>query len=375
MPKRRILIVDDESDIRAIIRATLASKYEVVEAHDGLDAAQKLEIVEPDFVILDVMMPLMDGYETCRVIRKHARFKDIPVLFLSALGSREDIVKGYGAGANLYLTKPFEPARLLRVVDMFFEEKNPPIERKRFSIEQLQQLESMSPEAISRASVSGTIESIPEKKAAETDKPWYEGKRLVSTQETREEIARAAAREAPPKPARPPRPRVVIVDDDEDVVTLGCMALRDEFEVCGAVDGIEGIEKITLYEPDIIVLDVMLPKMSGYQLCMSLRRNKRFAQTPIVVVSAKASPRDQEYALRIGANAFVAKPFDPDALRATLRAITKQPGFSIHPKTLSGEQMEFEENRRRKALEERVDKTVRKQESELEKFLREYGDS
>jgi DNA-binding response OmpR family regulator len=359
MPKRRILIVDDEADIRAIIRATLTPKYEVVEAHDGLDAAQKLELVEPDFVILDVMMPLMDGYDTCRVIRNHPQFKDISVLFLSALGAKEDIIKGYSAGANLYLTKPFEPARLLKVVDLFFEEKNPPYCEKRFSLEELQKLEHMPPEAISRAHASGSFKAVE-----------VEHVQPTPTQES------APATPPPPKsaaPQPPSRPRVVIVDDDEDVVTIALMALADEFEVAGALDGMEGIEKIILYEPDIIVLDVMLPKMSGYQLCQSLRRNKRFTQTPIVVLSAKSSPRDQDYALRLGANAFVPKPFDPDRLRAALEAIVEQPGFVIHPKALSWQQMQFEENRRRKALEEHVDKVTRKQETELEKFLREHG--
>ncbi len=359
MPKRRILIVDDEADIRAIIRATLAPRYEVVEAHDGLDAAQKLDLVEPDFVILDVMMPLMDGYDTCRVIRNHPRFRDISVLFLSALGSKEDIVKGYGAGANLYLTKPFEPARLLKVVDLFFEEKNPPFQQKRFSIEELQKLDQMPPDAISLAHASGTFQAV-------------EVEPKPSQPEAQPKLEAAP----PPKSAHPQsaKPRVVVVDDDEDVVTIALMSLRDEFEIAGALDGMEGIEKIILYEPDIIVLDVMLPKMSGYQLCQSLRRNKRFTQTPIVVISAKSSPRDQEYALRLGANAFVPKPFDPDRLRATLHAIVEQPGFVIHPKALSSQQFEFEENRRKKALEEHVDKVTRKQETELEKFLREHAD-
>ncbi len=358
MPKRRILIVDDEADIRAIVRATLTAKYEVVEAHDGLDAAQKLDLVEPDLVVLDVMMPLMDGYDTCTVIRNHPRFHDIPVLFLSALASKPDIVKGYGAGANLYLTKPFEPARLLRVVDMFFEEKSPPWQAKRFTIEELQNLEKSSPDAIAEAKVKKSPPPTVTPPSEATSSP-------------------PKAEPAPPPPRAPraasAKPRVVIVDDDEDVVAMTSLALMDEFEVAGALDGLEGIHKIVMYEPDIIVLDVMLPKMSGYQLCQSIRRNKRFAHTPIVIVSAKSSPRDQEYALRIGANAFVGKPFDPEQLRETLRKLTQEPGFVVHPKAMSWQMLQFEENRRRKQLEEQVDKIVRKQETELEKFLREHG--
>ncbi|MBM3333508.1 response regulator, partial [Candidatus Sumerlaeota bacterium] len=71
----RIMVVDDEADVRAVLRLALAPKFEVVEAHDGLDALEKLERSEPDFMVLDVMMPLMDGFQVCRVVRKNPRFR------------------------------------------------------------------------------------------------------------------------------------------------------------------------------------------------------------------------------------------------------------------------------------------------------------
>ncbi|HYF52960.1 MAG TPA: response regulator, partial [Salinarimonas sp.] len=137
----RILIVDDEPDIRLIIRTTLEPKYEVLEAHDGLDALEKIERYEPDFVLMDVMMPLMNGFEACAAIRKSPRFHDLPVMFLSALGSRDDMMKGYSAGANLYLTKPFDPARLLKNLEVFFEKTPPQRRPRRYSIEQIREAE------------------------------------------------------------------------------------------------------------------------------------------------------------------------------------------------------------------------------------------
>lgn len=129
--KWRILLVDDEPDVRLIVRTTLQDKYEIVEAHDGLDALEKVERYEPDFIIMDVMMPLMDGFEACLAIRRTPAFKDIPVMFLSALGKKDDIKKGYSSGANLYLTKPFDPPRLLKNVDVFFETTPPHNGRQR----------------------------------------------------------------------------------------------------------------------------------------------------------------------------------------------------------------------------------------------------
>jgi CheY-like chemotaxis protein len=116
----------------------LGAAYEVVEAHDGLDALEKLERAEPDFIVLDVMMPLMDGFETCRAIRNNANFRDIPILFLSARRSTQAIKEGYGAGANLYLTKPFEPDRLVRNVEQFLREYGAKPRPKRYSIEALE---------------------------------------------------------------------------------------------------------------------------------------------------------------------------------------------------------------------------------------------
>ncbi len=150
---------------------------------------------------------------------------------------------------------------------------------------------------------------------APQEKPWYEGKRIVGRAETEEaERQKQAEMRARAMSPRPPRPRVLVVDDEEDLTAICAIALEGEFEVATANDGIQAVEKITLYEPDIIVLDAMLPKMSGYQLCQSLRRNCRFKRTPIIMISGKSSPRDREYALRLGATDFLAKPFSAEDL-------------------------------------------------------------
>src|SRR5690606_12425126 len=138
-------------------------QYEVVEARDGLDALEMLERAEPDFVVLDVMMPLMDGIQTCQAIRANHRYSDMSVLFLTALSSKEDIRRGYDVGTNLYLTKHFVPTRLCRNVDMFFVRKEgvePP--HRRFPLREIRNLKSEGPAAL--AQVARTAESAPEPK-------------------------------------------------------------------------------------------------------------------------------------------------------------------------------------------------------------------
>ena len=108
---KRILVVDDEAKIRALIRKYAEFEgYSVEEAADGMDAVTVCREQDFDIVIMDVMMPGMDGFSACREIRKS---KDVPVLMLSARGEEVDRVVGLGMGADDYLAKPFSPRELL----------------------------------------------------------------------------------------------------------------------------------------------------------------------------------------------------------------------------------------------------------------------
>lgn len=114
---KRILVVDDEMYIVNILDFTLAGEgWEVISANNGEDALRTLLKVEPDLVILDVMMPRIDGVEVCRAIKAREESADTPVILLSAKDSDRDRDKGMEAGANLYLTKPFSPSRLIEEI-------------------------------------------------------------------------------------------------------------------------------------------------------------------------------------------------------------------------------------------------------------------
>ncbi|MBK6898946.1 MAG: response regulator [bacterium] len=117
---RKILIVDDEPYILSILDFSLdAEGYTVLQAADG-DAALSLAAdQQPDLVILDVMMPRLDGFETCRRLKADLRTKDIPVVLLTARNSREDRTRGRDCGADGYITKPFSPQRLVDTVQTF----------------------------------------------------------------------------------------------------------------------------------------------------------------------------------------------------------------------------------------------------------------
>ncbi|MBM3157707.1 MAG: response regulator transcription factor [Chloroflexi bacterium] len=115
MKQFRILVVDDEKRIINFLRTKLkASGYEVLTAADGFEALEQVQAQEPDLILLDVLMPRMDGFETLKRVRS---FCSTPVIVLSAKGSDVDKIKGLGLGADDYLPKPFNPDELIARIE------------------------------------------------------------------------------------------------------------------------------------------------------------------------------------------------------------------------------------------------------------------
>jgi CheY-like chemotaxis protein len=109
-----VLVVDDEPMTRTLLQLMLApADYEVTEAGDGLEALAKVEQENPDIIILDIMMPNMDGLSVCRALRQNEATAAMPVILLSAKTTPNAIQEGFFAGANRYLTKPVSRKDLL----------------------------------------------------------------------------------------------------------------------------------------------------------------------------------------------------------------------------------------------------------------------
>lgn len=110
----KLLVVEDEDDIRELIAFNLEmSNFEVLKARDGEEAIQIAEKELPDTIILDVMLPGMDGFEVCRYLKKNVSTKEIPIIMLTARSEDSDVVTGLELGADDYITKPFSPRILI----------------------------------------------------------------------------------------------------------------------------------------------------------------------------------------------------------------------------------------------------------------------
>ncbi len=117
----RIMIVDDDPEIRTLVAVTLGDSHTIVEAADGVDALCLARKEAFDLVLLDVMMPRMDGFEACRQLKGDPLTMNTPVILLTARGTREDLEMGREAGADDYFVKPFSPIALLDKVAQVLE--------------------------------------------------------------------------------------------------------------------------------------------------------------------------------------------------------------------------------------------------------------
>ncbi|MBU0503528.1 MAG: response regulator [Candidatus Omnitrophota bacterium] len=120
---KKILVVDDEQDIVSMLKMRLeASGYEILTASDGNAAYNTAKAENPDLIILDLMLPGMDGYQVCRLLKFDQKYKQIPIIMLTAKGQQEDKDWGAKAGADFYMTKPFEAKELLNKIKEFIKE-------------------------------------------------------------------------------------------------------------------------------------------------------------------------------------------------------------------------------------------------------------
>lgn len=123
MAKKRLLIVDDEKDLAEMVRFRLeANGYEILLAYDGQQALEIARKEKPDLIILDLMLPMMDGYKVCGLLKKDMRYANIPIIIFTAKAQADDLKLGEEVGADAYLAKPFEPGVLLGKIKELIKE-------------------------------------------------------------------------------------------------------------------------------------------------------------------------------------------------------------------------------------------------------------
>jgi two-component system, OmpR family, alkaline phosphatase synthesis response regulator PhoP len=134
MPSK-ILAVDDEKHIVRLVQINLQKAgYEVATASTGREALERVAEFHPDLIVMDVMMPEMDGFEALKKLKESPETREIPVIMLTAKAQDADVFRGWQSGADLYLTKPFNPAELLTFVKRLLQSNQTP-EEKTYTID------------------------------------------------------------------------------------------------------------------------------------------------------------------------------------------------------------------------------------------------
>src|SRR6478752_8346081 len=117
-----VLVVDDSPTVRKIVQLTLQrERIRVVTAGDGLTALAAVADEQPDLILLDIMLPRMDGYNICQVIRKNLAYRDLPIIMLSGKDGLFDKMRGRLAGSTEYMTKPFDSAELAQTIKRYLD--------------------------------------------------------------------------------------------------------------------------------------------------------------------------------------------------------------------------------------------------------------
>lgn len=121
---KKILVVEDDPHIIKMLELRLkASGFEVITATDGISGLEKAKTEKPDLIIQDLMLPGMDGYKICRILKFDEVYKEIPIIMLTARGQDEDRLKGEQMGADFYMTKPYKSEELLEKINELLRER------------------------------------------------------------------------------------------------------------------------------------------------------------------------------------------------------------------------------------------------------------
>ena len=258
----RILIIEDEANNLDVARRIVrGAGHEALTATDGLTGLEMARRDRPDAVIVDLLLPKLDGWTVTRAIREEEWAKHIPIIAVSALAMQADRERARAAGCDDFVTKPYAPAELRAVLTRYFTGSVPP-------------------------------------------KPAGDGRDLpVAAVDPSERLG-----------------RVLVVDDEPANVELIVRRLSGNgYETLTASNGHDAIAVATKEQPDLILMDIMMPGLDGWQATKLLKGDPKTMNIPVVFVTARDRPEDVAAGFEAGGMMYVNKPVEPVELFARVR--------------------------------------------------------
>ena len=273
----RVLVVDDILSNVKLLEAKLTAEYfEVVTAFNGIEALAKVEECDPDIILLDVMMPGMDGFEVARRIKGNPKTAHVPVVMVTALDQPSDRVAGLDAGADDFLTKPVDDAALFA------------------RVRSLVRLKLMTDELRMRESTGQSMGLID---PAQT---------LIDNN---------------------PTGRILIIEDRPESVQWFMTALSPANDVTAADSFEEALVRVRGGDYDLIVVSLGLRGFDGLRLCSQLRSLPEGRNVPILVLVSDGDRRKLTQALEMGVNDYLTRPVDKNELTARVRTQLRKKNY------------------------------------------------
>lgn len=275
----RVLVVDDILPNVKLLEAKLTSEYyDVLTATSGQEALEKVKVDNPDIILLDVMMPGMDGFEVCKIIKSDPIYAHIPVVMVTALTDASDRVRGLEAGADDFLSKPLNDVALMARVRS--------LARLKMTVDEWRARETT-------ASQLGVIDETPT---------------VMS-----EPVENA---------------NILIVEDlDFEHEKMSKTLEVDKDNVVVVSNGPEAMEQVAKQDFDLLIVSLNLESEDGLRLCSHLRSSEKTRSIPILMISEDGDMSRIAHGLEIGAHDYIIRPVDSNELLARVRTQIRRKRF------------------------------------------------
>lgn len=283
----KVLIIEDEIALLDILASKLTKEgYDVSKAYDGEEALKKIRYEKPDVILLDIIMPKVGGFEVLEALHTDKELSNIPVIIISNSGQPVEIEKAKALGAKEYLIKAeFDPNEVL-----------------------------------------GKLQKVLNANSSKTQDARDELSSMIKGTE-KEELHGDNNKAAKNKTKVPLiKYKALVVEDDQFLRDLIVKKLEEEgFETTQAIDGEGGLQILKQDKPDIVLLDLILPGIDGFEVLKKIKEDKNISSLPVIVLSNLGQKDDIERGLELGAVDYLIKAhFTPGEIVQRVRDILKK---------------------------------------------------
>ncbi len=292
---KRILVVDDNPlNVKLFSSKLEREGYEAIPAYDGREALAKVLEKKTDIVLLDLMMPVMDGFEVLEKLKSNPQTKNIPVIIITALNEAEERLSQLEAKADELLAKPVSTAELLMRVK---------------SMLHLREIK----------------DRLDERKNQLSSVPALEYKKQESLDSDREPLI------------------LLVEDEDKDAKLIATYLSDTPYELKRARNGEDAFSMLEKEKADIILLDILLPDIDGFEICRRLKSSEETKGIQIIAVTNVSDLEDMERSMELGMDEYLIKPVNKQELRIRIKACLSRKQYIEQIESSSEEMVEMHE--------------------------------